>query len=73
MERERGLARPAGTTQQIAVRDPPAGDGPLEGIRNVGLYRHGREVPGAVFAGEDLIGGGVGHVHFQRQSGLRRG
>lgn len=60
-----GFAGPANTRHHKRLRDPI-------GLKRVFERAHHRVLAdeinkglGAVFAGEDLIGGGVGHVRFQ--------
>ena len=71
--RSSGFARPAYTCHHKRLRNPIRLKGVFQRAHHRVLADQIDECLRAVFAGEDLIGGGVGHVHFQRQSGLRRG
>ena len=66
-----GFTRPTNTCHHKRLRNPVRLERVFQRAHHRVLAHEIDEGLGAVFAGEDLIGGGVGHVHFQRQSGLR--
>ena len=68
-----GFTRPANARHHKRLRNPVRRKRVFQRAHHRVLAHEIDKGLGPVFAGEDLIGGGVGHVHFQRQSGLRRG